>query len=163
MANLPTNVAKSLGQLAGETIYEAAKQSAKVAAEVLEGAVGGGAGQKAASGKQTMDTNIKKLEEATAIKDSAEISRLRQNELPASQSARNVEKEIEEIRKEKKKKEEDQDEKEFLARLAKQREEEKRAIQADAAIMSSDKRPERGSAFAPGMKQKQAEVKAVGE
>lgn len=156
-----SGVVKGVADLGKNVVYEAGKQAAKVVEEGAEELMGAqssqlpsGANTSSVFDKQSIVPLGKKKEERE------EIEKLRQElHQPAGRpKGRDVEKEIEEVRKKK------EEEEEFLKQLEEQRKKEEEEVKRDAQAMGeavlpgTGEKPKRGSLFAVHRKQRKAEL-----
>ena len=155
---MPKKVLGELGKIGEETGKELVKQSGKIIAGVITGKelVGDvrSVGQ-AEMAKMKAEDEEKKQEEVKKLRGQGGLGR-----------GRDVEKEMEEVRRQKKKKEEEE-ERQFLEKVKRQREEEeeeRRAMAAEVTSSPGKRRKKRGSAFVKkGKGAAQADMSATGE
>lgn len=160
MRKISKKVWQELGKIGEETGKELVKQTGKVVAGVITGK------ELVGDMKPIGQTEMEKLKTEDDQKRQEEMKELRGQ--GGLEPGRDVEKEMEEVRREKKEKEEEA-EKEFLEKVKRQREaeeQERRVLAAEAMVVTSPGKgkKKKGSAFVrKGKGATQADMSATGE
>ncbi|MFA6518732.1 MAG: hypothetical protein WCV93_03765 [Candidatus Shapirobacteria bacterium] len=147
MVSIAKSVLKGLGSIGVETVEKSAEHLGKIAETIITGQELLGGIKPMAQGeyqKKVSEDELRKKEEMKEIRDKIG-------------GGRNVEAEIEEIRKEKEKEEEEK-EKQFLEQIRRQREAEmaeRQALSGGESTNPAKRKKQRGSALMPQGKKKQ--------